>query len=613
MSSHPPVERPEATGTEADDAAVPDGPGSERVALGLALQARADDIGTQVAGRFPEFLRNEAFASSRLGTELIGRWLCTDRVATPEEELALSRQGQQVVLMEVDLGMAVKGYLHWRDLCTAAILEDAARLGLSAELVDLACTVVRLSSDGGLVRTVRAFDDTRSILQERLRKEQANLSHQALHDDLTGLPNRTLLADRLRRAARASVRTGTGPMLLFLDLDNFKAINDRFGHSAGDSLLVAVSERLLSLVRASDTVARLGGDEFVILAEDLEDPLTAAQSLAERIHQTMRAPVLVGERELHSSVSIGITTVVPDADPDECLSQADAAMYQAKRSGPARFEMYDRAIGDGTRRDSQVADELRVAHSKGELSLDYQPIFTMSGGRPSRLAGMEALLRWGHPDLGNILPGEFVPLLEQSRQIVPVGRWVLEEATFQCRDWQAQGFPDLKVSVNVSARQLQDACFFDDVQDALEGSGLAPDHLVLEVTESVLVVDILQIGAMMERLRALGVHLALDDFGTGYSSLLYLQGLPIDRLKIDRSFVSGLDDEDHDGTIIQTVVDLAHTLGIIVVAEGVETHAELRAIGSMGCDEAQGFLLGRPAAAHLHALDRAARQPTRGS
>ncbi len=582
----------------------------ERVALGSALQARADAIGNQVAARFPEFLRNEAFASSRLATDLIGRWLCTDRAATPEEEVTLSRQGQQVVLMEVDLAVAVKGYLHWRDLCTAAIAEDAARLGLSSDLVDLACTVVCLSSDGGLVRTVRAFDETRSILQDRLRKEQANLSHQALHDDLTGLPNRTLLADRLRRAARSATRSGTDPMLLFLDLDNFKAINDRFGHSAGDSLLVTVSERLLSLVRASDTVARLGGDEFVILAEELEEPMTAARSLAERIHQTMRAPVRVGDRELHTSVSIGITAVAPDADPDECLSQADAAMYQAKRSGPAHFEIYDAAIGDDTRRESLVADELRVAHAKGELTLDYQPIFRMAGGRPSDLVGMEALLRWAHPDLGSIPPGEFVPLLEQSRQIVPVGRWVLEEATYQCRDWQAQGFPGLTMSVNVSARQLQDPGFYDDVQDALDASGLDPDHLVLEVTESVLVVDILQIGTMMQQVRELGVHLALDDFGTGYSSLLYLQGLPIDRLKIDRCFVSGLDAEDHDGTIIKTVVDLAHNLGITVVAEGVETPAELQGVGALGCDEAQGFLLGRPAAAHLHTLDRTARVPS---
>jgi len=587
-----------------------DAPWGERAALGAALGARADEIGDRVAERFPEFLCSEAFASARLATELIGRWLSTGEAASAEEELALSRQGRQVVLMEVELTVAVKGYLHWRDLCTAAVHEEAARRGVGPVPVDLACSVIRLSADGGLVRTVRAFDETRSMLRERLRTEQANLAHLALHDELTGLPNRTLLADRLRRATRSASRTGASPMLLFLDLDNFKAINDRFGHSAGDSLLVVVAERLLGLVRGSDTVARLGGDEFVILAEDLDEPMPAAQSLAERIHQAMRAPVPVGDGELHTSVSIGITPVLPDADPESCLAQADAAMYHAKRSGPAHFEVYDTVIGADSLRQSLLGDELRVAHGKGELTLDYQPLFAMAGGRPAGLVGMEAFLRWAHPELGSVAPSEFIPLLEQSRQIVPVGRWVLEEAALQCRDWQSQGFPDLTVSVNISARQLQDQGFFDDVRDALDSSGLDPTRLVLEVTESVLVVDIVQIGSTMQRIRDLGVHLALDDFGTGYSSLLYLQGLPIDRLKIDRSFVAGLDGEENDGTVIRTVVDLAHTLGITVVAEGVETPAELRAIGATGCDEAQGFLLGRPAPAHRHALDQAARDPS---
>jgi EAL domain-containing protein (putative c-di-GMP-specific phosphodiesterase class I) len=322
----------------------------------------------------------------------------------------------------------------------------------------------------------------------------------------------------------------------------------------------------------------------------------------------MRAPVAMGERELHTSVSIGITNVPRDADPDECLAQADAAMYQAKRSGPAHFEVYNPSIGDVHRREGMVADELRVAHRRGELSLHYQPLFRLADGSPAGLVGMEALLRWAHPELGNVPPSEFVPLLERSRQIVSVGRWVLEEAAFQCCEWQAKGSPDMTMSVNVSARQLQDPGFYDDVRDALDGSGLDPDRLVLEVTESVLVVDIAQIGATMQRVRDLGVHLALDDFGTGYSSLLYLQGMPIDRLKIDRSFVSALNVAGHDKTIIQTVVDLAHTLGITVVAEGVETQAELRAIGGMGCDEVQGFLLGRPAPAHLVSLAEVTRE-----
>jgi len=581
--------------------------GSDRVALGAALAGRADAIGTEVASIFPGFLSREAFASARLATELIGRWVATGRAADLEEELALSRQGQRVVLMEVDLAIAVQGYLRWRDLCTTAIHEEGARFDVSLEVIEMASRVVRLSCDSGLVRTVRAFDDTRNALRERLSQEQVNLSKQALYDDLTGLPNRVLLSDRLRRAARSANRTASSPMLLSLDLDNFTAVNDRFGHAAGDGVLIVLAERLLELVRASDTVARLSGDGFVILAEDLDEPMAAAQSLAERIHQTMRAPIAVGEVELHASVSIGITTIPAEADPEVCLARADAAMHQARRSGPAHFEMYAPSTGEDSRRDGLVANELRVAHANGELTLDYQPIFRMAGGRPAALVGMEALLRWTHPEFGAIAPDEFVPLLEQSRQIVPVGRWVLEEAAFQCRDWQAQGFPDLTMSVNVSARQLQDSGFVDDVEDALEGSGLAADRLILEVTESVLVVDIIQIGATMQRVRDLGVHLALDDFGTGYSSLLYLQGLPIDRLKIDRSFVAGLGSIGNDGTILQTVVDLAHSLGITVIAEGVETLAELRAVGAIGCDESQGFLLGRPAPAHLHALDQIAR------
>jgi EAL domain-containing protein (putative c-di-GMP-specific phosphodiesterase class I) len=246
-----------------------------------------------------------------------------------------------------------------------------------------------------------------------------------------------------------------------------------------------------------------------------------------------------------------------------------------------------------------LADELRVAHGRSELNLDYQPLFRLRDGVPAEIAGMEALLRWDHPELGPVSPGEFVPLLEQSRQIVAVGRWILEEAAHQCVAWQRQGWPDLTMSVNVSARQLQDPGFGDDVRDALDRSGLAAGHLILEVNEAALVIDVVRIGAAMQAVRSLGVLLTLDDVGTGHSSLHYLQGLPVDRLKVDRSFVAGLHGAGHEGTVIQTVVDLAHKLGIAVVAEGVETEGELRAVGAIGCDEAQGFLLGPPVPAHL--------------
>ena len=562
----------------------------ERIALGLALEARAVEIGEMVDRQFAEDLKGNAFVTSRLAAELIGRWLATDQAASHDEIATLASQGEQAIIEDAVLASVAKAYFAWRDTTIAVLNEEARRLQVSDELLTMACNVVRYSADGSLVRIVREFDDTRRALQHRLREEQATLAHQALHDQLTGLPNRTLLTDRLRQMAHSLDRRDKNAVLLYLDLDNFKAINDRFGHPAGDGLLTEVASRLEGVVRSCDTVARLGGDEFVILADELDDPDAASRSLAERIHRVMLAPVRVGDRELHTSVSIGIAPVLSDADPEVCLAHADAAMYQAKRGGPARYESYNPVIGEDKRRASLLAHELRVAHHRDQLAIHYQPLFKLNSG----LVGMEALLRWQHPELGTVTPDEFIPLLERSREIVPVGRWVLREATQQCQRWKDAGSPDLVLSVNVSARQLHDPDFVHDVQSALSDSGLAADSLVLEMTETALVTDVGRIGAVMREVRDLGVHLALDDFGTGYSSLLYLKGLPIDRLKVDRSFVSGLGTSGQDPTIISTVVDLAHKLGLQVVAEGVETEAELRAVEAMGCDEAQGFLLGRP-------------------
>ncbi|MGD0393381.1 MAG: EAL domain-containing protein [Acidimicrobiales bacterium] len=590
----PPPPPPPAQAADTAEAGV----GADRIALGTALQARADEVGELVDRRFAEELYGQAFATARLATFLISRWIATGEPASEEDEAVLTRQGEQAILENASLGSVAKAYLAWRDCTVAVLTEEAHRLQVGDEVLALACDVVRLSSDGSLVRIVRQFDETRRLLEQRLDEEQASLAHQALHDQLTGLPNRALLTDRLGRAAASLARSQTGAMLLYLDLDNFKAVNDRFGHAAGDCLLVAVATRLEELVRSSDTVARLGGDEFVVLAEGLDDPEVAACTLAERIHLAMRSPVAMGERQLYTSVSIGIARVTPDANPEVNLSRADVAMYQAKRGGPARYECYNAAIGEDNRRQSHLAHELRAAYQCGQLSVHYQPLFKLGGD----IVGMEALLRWDHPEMGSVPPVDFIPLLERSREIVPVGRWVLNEAVRQCRSWQEQGHRGLTVSVNVSACQLQDPEFFTDVQTALARSGLDADSLVLEVTESVLVVDVHRVGAIMQEIRDLGVHLALDDFGTGYSSLLYLQGLPIDRLKVDRSFVAGLGSPDQDPTIISTVVDLAHKLGLRVVAEGVETEAELRAVGVMGCDEAQGFLLARPAPAHSFSI-----------
>ena len=335
---------------------------AERIELGRALSARAHEVGTMVDRQFAADLRGNAYVTARLGTELIGRWLATDEAASEADEATLAQQGEQAILEDAVLATVAKAYFAWRDTTIAVLKEEGDRLGVSEPLLVMATNVVRFSCDGSLVRLIRQFDDTRRSLQQLLHEEQDRLAHRALHDQLTGLPNRALLADRLRQAAASLERRGTGAVLLYLDLDNFKAINDRFGHSAGDCLLSAVATRLQLLARSGDTVARLGGDEFVVLAVDLDDPEAAARSLAERIHLAMREAVPVGERELHTSVSIGIAAVLADTDPEVCLAQADAAMYQAKRGGPARYEAYNPVIGEDTRRSSQLAHELRAAH-----------------------------------------------------------------------------------------------------------------------------------------------------------------------------------------------------------------------------------------------------------
>ena len=569
----------------------------QRVALGRALEARADEGGRMVNERYLDELDGQAFYTSQLGAALIGRWLATDQVASARDEDLLSRSGKFAILEDTDLAGVTKAYLSWRDITIAVLTEEGRRLGTDDQVLAMAREVVRLSCDGSLVRVVHQFDAARRTLQLQLNEERATLAHRALHDQLTGLPNRTLLADRLRQSAQVQDRRSSGAMLLYLDLDNFKAINDRFGHQAGDCLLITVADRLQTLVRAGDTVSRLGGDEFVVLADDLDDPEAAARSLAERIHLAMRAPVPVGDRQLHTSLSIGIAPIGPDSDPEVCLAQADAAMYQAKRGGPARFESFSAQIDEDKRRSTQLAHELRSAHEGGQLAVHYQPLFELGRG----MSGMEALLRWQHPSLGTVTPAEFIPLLERRREIVPVGRWVLFESTRQCRDWQTRGHPELTMSVNISVRQLQDPDFVEDVRHALVQSKLSAGSLVLEITEGALAGEAARMGEVLTGVRRLGVHLALDDFGTGHSSLLHLTQLPIDRLKVDRSFVAGLGSAEHDPTIVSTVVDLAHKLGLRVVAEGVETEEELRAATAMGFDEAQGFLLARPGPAALFA------------
>ncbi|HJU01616.1 MAG TPA: EAL domain-containing protein [Actinomycetes bacterium] len=441
-------------------------------------------------------------------------------------------------------------------------------------------------SVGGLVL------NTRDISERRQLEDQ--LSHQAFHDNLTSLANRALFKDRVEHALQRSWRRTPSVAVLFLDLDGFKEVNDSLGHAAGDRLLIQVGQRLGACVRPSDTVARFGGDEFAVLIEDASDDLELA-AVAERILEELRQPFLINDRELHVSGSIGIARMDPDVDGvDQLLRNADLAMYRAKAAGQGGYERYDPAMHTQLVDRMQLESDLRRALDDGELFLHYQPTIDLASGQ---IAGAEALARWNHPVRGLVPPIEFIPLAETSGLIQRLGAWVLREACQQAAIWQ-QANPHrdkpLTLSVNLSGKQLQHAQVVDDVTQALRDSGLPPESLVLEMTESVLLDDSETVLDILGQLKQLGTRLAIDDFGTGYSSLSYLHRFPVDILKIDRSFVERLSHASDQAELARTIVRLGQSLQLQTVAEGVEDSAQFLALRRMGCDIGQGYYFGRP-------------------
>jgi len=434
------------------------------------------------------------------------------------------------------------------------------------------------------------------------------LRHQAFHDALTHLPNRALFHDRLDHALDRGERRTVSLAVLFIDLDDFKNVNDRLGHVRGDQLLAAVAERLTSCLRAGDTAARLGGDEFAVLLEDLEDGSPAAV-VAERIMEAMSLPFRVADVDLPVSASIGVAFAGSGGDTaDDLLRNADFAMYQAKEAGKARVALFQPSMraGASERRDLQAL--LAGALERDELRLQYQPMIELDRGA---IVGVEALVRWHRPGRDVCMPAEFIPQAEQSGLIVPIGRWVLGEACRQVREWQTQsGRADLFVSVNLSARQFQHPALRDDIMDALSTSGLAPAALLIEITESVLMHHTPTTISTLEALRDAGIRVAIDDFGTGYSSLSYLQRFPIDVLKVDRSFVEGATEAADGGVLARAIVEIGGALDLVVVAEGIERAEELVAFRSYGCDMGQGYLFAKPLdSADMEELLRAAIPP----
>jgi diguanylate cyclase (GGDEF)-like protein len=424
--------------------------------------------------------------------------------------------------------------------------------------------------------------------QRRLVRQAAASSHQALHDALTGLPNRELFADRVGQAIRTADRELQPAALLLLDLDRFKDVNDTLGHHHGDQLLCEVGARLQGALRQVDTVARLGGDEFGVLVPGVT--AEGAAAVAEKLRTALHAPLILDGVMLDLDASIGIA-VYPDHgnDPAELLQHADVAMYAAKHAH-AGFIVYDPGVDQHSPRRLALLGGLRRALERDELVLHYQPKADLHTGQ---ILGAEALVRWQHPDHGLLGPDEFIPLAERTGLIHPLTRWVLDAALRQAAAWRSAGHP-LSVAVNVSTRCLLDPSFPDEVADRLHAWQVPAESLVLEVTESAVMADPARALDVLGRLHALGVGLAVDDFGTGYSSMAYLKALPVDELKVDRSFVGQMADSSSDAVIVRSTIDLGHNLGLRVVAEGVESQDTWQELEALGCDTAQGYYLGHP-------------------
>lgn len=510
----------------------------------------------------------------------------------------LRGDGRKVWLQRVAaaaiMGMAIAG-MHYVGMAAAqfpAHTQSAAGVsGFNTQgLAGMTIVITVIVLGGALL--VSLFDMRAQSQTHSLSQATRELKYLALHDSLTGLPNRTLLEDRIDRALVNVRRDGGRFALLMMDLDGFRVVNDAYGHHVGDRLLLEVARRVQSHIRGQDTLARLAGDEFVLLM-DIVEPADAATQ-AHKVLSFIKKPFHVAGQEIHVSASVGITLCPDDGNErHDLLAQADAARHHAKNAGRNTYSFFEASMHANVQQQLSLLQDFRKALENNELSLAYQPKLHVASGK---ISGAEALLRWWHDEHGQVAPDRFIPLAERTGLIVPIGEWVLDRACRQVREWQDDGWVEAAVAVNLSPMQFRHSGLVATVRTILNRYGLKPQSLTLEITESTAMHDTESSIVILQRLCDLGVRIAIDDFGTGYSSLLYLKRLPVDELKIDRGFVRDLAPETEDRAIVGAVAALAQTLGLEVVAEGVETQTQFEVLSQLGCDYLQGYLLGRPMA-----------------